>query len=216
MSVCFIWFIRLSISWPPPITHSPPVFLSICLFLWRRCALCSSRTHFYFYAIRVAGGEEVEEEEEWEMLHRRVGFLDKCVWVCVFFWGSVGGRMNEDKGSHPPLSLYLPPSLSFPGGLYGWKWGVLSATSLTQTVAPTLSEDQPERGEADHHRHCGSVPLRKAAHSPGVPHGESQCALQFCVSPGCGRLLRRRSVALLLLSCRAPSSEPGVQSCLRS
>lgn len=100
----------------------------------------------------------------------------------MFSFGGVwGGRMNEDKDSHPPSSLYLPPSLSFPGGLYGWKWGVLSATSLTQTVAPTISEDQPERGEADHHRHCGSVPLRKAAHSPGVPHGELQSALQFCL-----------------------------------
>lgn len=85
-----------------------------------------------------------------------------------------------------PPSHCLPPSLSFPGGLYGWKWGVLSATSLAQTVPSALSEDQPERGEADNHRHRGSVPHRKAAHSPGIPHGELHPVLQFCVYPRCG------------------------------
>lgn len=116
------------------------------------------------------------------------------VYLCFLLGGGAG--VNEDKDNHSPF-LSLPPSLSFPGGLYGWKWGVLSATSLAQTVPSALSEDQPERGEADNHRHCGSVPRRKAAHSAGIPHGELHCALQFCVYPRCGGSRRRLSVAAL-------------------
>lgn len=102
-----------------------------------------------------------------------------------------------------PPSLCLPPSLSSPGGLYGWKWGVLSATSLAQTVPSALSEDQPERGEADNHRHSGSVPDRKAAHSSGIPHGEF-CAL--CATVLCLPLLQWIAVCYrggsVLLCCR--------------
>lgn len=116
------------------------------------------------------------------------GAFGMSVCVCVLLGGRAGKGVNEDEDSHSPLSLSPspPPSLSLPGGLYGWKWGVLSATSLAQTVPSALSEDQPERGAADNHRHRGSVPHRKAAHSPGIPHGELHPALQFCVYPRCG------------------------------
>lgn len=87
----------------------------------------------------------------------------------------------KTKTVTPPLSL---PPFSFAGGLYGWKWGVLSAASLAQTVSPALSEDQPERGAADNHRHCGSVPRRKAAYSSGIPHGEFH-ATASCFYPRC-------------------------------
>lgn len=74
------------------------------------------------------------------------------------------------RQSFPSLSV----SVSLPGGLYGWKWGVLSASSLSQTVPAALSEDQPEGRAADNHRHGGSVPQREAARSPRLPHGELQ------------------------------------------
>ena len=110
------------------------------------------------------------------MEYRRVGFFGMCVCFGGEEWGWAWMKMKTVT----PLSLRLPPSPSpsFPGGLYGWKWGVLSATSLAQTVPSALSEDQPERGETDYHRYRGSVPHRKAAHSPGIPHGELQPALQ--------------------------------------
>lgn len=78
----------------------------------------------------------------------------------------------------------------FPGGLYGWKWGILSETSLAQTVPAALPKNQPERREADDHRHRGSVPRRKAAHRQGVPHGELRPTLQSCVYARCGRSLQ--------------------------
>lgn len=151
----------------------------------------TAHTRFYFYAMSGAVGREV---------------------------GDSGGGVNEDEDCHSPHRR-LPPFLSFPGGLYGWKWGVLSATSLAQTVPSALSEDQPERGETNNHRHRGSVPYRKATHSPWVPHGELQPALQFCCClPSLWRIAARSgggiSVALslryALFVCRAASSKPVV------
>lgn len=145
----------------------------------------AAHTHFYFYAMRGTGGRE--EVEEWEM----EGGVFKN--ACACFLGGYGKAWMKDEDGHTPL--FLLPSLSFPGGLYGWKWGVLSATSLTQTVPSALSQDQPERGEADNHWHRGSVPHREATHSPGLPHGELHSAEQLCVYPRCGGSLWAPEVA---------------------
>lgn len=130
---------------------------------WRRCSSMSphTQTHtllflFLFYVMRRAG-----ERRMWKIL-----------FILFFSRGMVGGdgEVCEWRLTQSPPCRLLPPPL--PGGLYGWKWGILSETSLTQTVPAALPKNQPEGREADDHRHRGSVPRRKAAHSPGLPHGE--------------------------------------------
>lgn len=138
----------------------------------------------------IGGGKEVVEESE--IGDRRLRL-----------WRESGKAWAKTETVTPP-SFSLP----FPGGLYGWKWGVLSATSLAQTVPSALPKDQPERGEADDHRHRGSVPHRKAAHSPGIPHGELLPALHFGVYPRCGGSLCAPEVAgcCAVFVLRVPSS----------
>lgn len=56
----------------------------------------------------------------------------------------------------------------------------------------------------------GKPPIARGYHTVSC---RARCS---SVYPGCGRSLRRLSVALVLFSCRASSSEPAAQSCLRS
>lgn len=95
--------------------------------------------------------------------------------VVIILFSFADGRMRKRRGVWMKTKTVTPLlSVLLAGGLYGWKWGVLSATSLAPTVPAALSEDQPERRATDYHRHGGPVPHWKAARSPGLPHGEFQ------------------------------------------
>lgn len=173
-------------------------------------------THFYFYS-RVQGGRGGGEKI-------RDGFKTRGFF---FFPGSVYERRWAwiKMLTVTPRSLSLQPLfLQFPGGLYGWKWGILSATSLTQTVPSALPQDQPEGREANDHWHGGSVPHWKATHSSGIPHGEWQpcVAAWFLPLAAINRhaIPTHCSVAamfVVLFNVRqAFSSEPVVQSSFRT
>lgn len=128
---------------PPALPHSEflthscifPLFFFF-LVLWEPFDVdvhSAAYAHFYFYATRGMGRERIG-----------AGVVQGGVFgMCVFSFGGCRGWkwVGMQTEIVTPLFLSLLSSLSFPGGLYGWKWGVLSAASFAQTVPAPLPED---------------------------------------------------------------------------
>lgn len=116
------------------IPHSSLHFSSVFLGLWEPFDVDvhgAAYAHFYFYATRGMGSEGMG-----------AGVMQGGVFgMCVFSFGGCRGWkwVGMQTEIVTPLFLSLLSSLSFPGGLYGWKWGVLSAASFAQTVPSSFS-----------------------------------------------------------------------------